>query len=82
MAQIIVRNLEDAVRDGLSDLARSQGLSMEEMVCDILREAAMGEKAPQLGLGSSIAQRFSKIGLSEDIPEIRGQSVEPPSFEQ
>jgi len=82
MAQFIVRNLEDDVRDKLRDLAHSHGQSMEEMVREILRGAVMKKKSPKLGLGSQIAQRFAGKGLDEDIPEIRGQSIEPPSFEQ
>ena len=37
MAQFIVRNLEDDVRDKLRELAQSHGQSMEETVRDILR---------------------------------------------
>jgi len=82
MAQFIVRNLEDDVRDKLRELAQTHGQSMEEMVREILRGAVMKKKAPALGLGSQIAQRFAGKGLTEPIPEIRGQSFEPPSFEQ
>jgi len=82
MAQFIVRNLEDDVRDKLRDLARSHGQSMEEMIREILRGAVMGKKAPKVGLGSQFAEQFEGKGLKKDIPEIRGQSIEPPSFEQ
>jgi len=81
VAQFIVRNLEDDVRDKLRDLARSHGQSMEEMVREILRGAVMKNKGRKLGLGSQIAQRFSENGLDEGIPELRGQFIEPPSFE-
>jgi len=82
MAQFIVRNLEDDVRDKLRDMARRHGQSMEETVREILRRAVMGKKVPKLGLGSQFAKRFEGKGLKEDIPELRGQSIEPPSFEQ
>jgi len=82
MAQFIVRNLEDDVRDKLRELAHSHGQSMEEMVREILRGAVMKKKPPKPGLGSQIAQRFAGKGLDEDIPELRGQSIDPPSFEQ
>ena len=48
MAQVIVRNLEDDVRDKLRELARSRGQSMEETVREILRSAVTG-KPPESG---------------------------------
>ncbi len=82
MAQFIVRNLEDDVRDKLRDLASNRGQSLEEMVREILRSAVMEKEPPKLGLGSQFTNLFGGKGLTEDIPEIRGQSIEPPSFEQ
>jgi hypothetical protein len=35
---------------------------------------------PAPGLGSRIAARFRKIGLSTDLPELRGQPVRPAGF--
>ena len=82
MAQFIVRNLEDDIRDKLRELAQEHGQSMEEMVREILRGAVMGNKAPKLGLGSQFAERFEGKGLTEDISEIRGQFIDPPSLDQ
>jgi len=81
MAQLIVRNLEEDVRDKLRDLARSHGQNMEELVREILRGAVMGKKIPKLGLGSQFAEQFEGKGLKEAIPEMRGQSMDPPCFE-
>ncbi len=81
MAQFIVRNLEDDVRDKLRDLASSCGKSMEEMVREILRGAVMEQTTPQPPLGSQLSQRFSSLGLKQEIPELRGQEAKPPSFE-
>jgi plasmid stability protein len=81
MAQLIVRNLEDDVRDKLRDLARHHGRSMEEEVRDILRGAVMGKGAARPALGSRLAERFSGHGLDEDVRELRGQPIEPPSFD-
>ena len=80
MAQLIVRNLEDDVRDKLRDLARDHGRSMEEEVREILRGAVMGQRSSRGNLGSRLAERFTAYGLNEDIPELRGQPIEPPSF--
>ena len=81
MAQFMVRNLEDDVRDKLQCLARDRGTSMEEIVREILRGAVMGQNAPRPRLGSRIAERFAGGGLDAEIAELRGQTVEPPSFD-
>lgn len=80
MAQFIVRNLEDDIRDKLRELARSHGRSMEDEVRHIIRGAVMGQGDPRPGLGSRLVERFSSHGLDEDITEVRGQVVEPPRF--
>ena len=82
MAQFIVRNLEDDVRDKLRELARKHGQSMEETVRDILRRAVMRQEQPRPRLGSRIAERFATLGWSGELPELRGQTVEPPSFDE
>lgn len=81
MAQFVVRNLEDDVRDKLRELARNHGQSMEEMVREILRGAVMGQSAPQVGLGTRLAERFASQGLTEEIPELRNNPIEPPRFD-
>lgn len=81
MAQFIVRNLEDDVRDKLRELARSQGQSMEEAVREILRRAVMRRSAQRPQLGSRIAQRFESIGLDQEIEELRAMPVQPLSFD-
>jgi plasmid stability protein len=55
---------------------------MEEEVRDILRNAAKDESESSEGLGTAIAKRFKGIGLTEDIPELRGFTIEPPSFDE
>jgi plasmid stability protein len=74
VAQLIVRDLDDYVKEHLKERARRHGRSMEEEVRDILCNAVKGEGAAQPGLGSRIAARFTGIGLSEPIPELRGHS--------
>ena len=83
MAQFIVRNLEDDVRDILRERAKKNGHSMEEEIRDILRAAAVKQdtSATSLGLGSRIAKRFVNCALDEDIPEWRGGPVQTPSFD-
>jgi len=82
MAQILVRQLEDDVKAKLQRRARQHGRSTEEEVREILRNAVRdGERAPAQ-LGSRIAARFAKVGLEEDIVELRGQPVRPARFDQ
>ena len=73
MAQFIVRDLEDEVKARLKRRAEQHGRSMEEEVREIMRNAAKAENRPQPRLGSRIAARFAKTGLTADLPELRGQ---------
>ena len=74
MAQFIVRDLEDDIKVRLKRRAERHGRSMEEEVRDILRNAAKEENRPVPRLGSRIAARFARTGLTGDLPELRGQT--------
>ena len=74
MAQIIVRNLEDDVKARLQRRAARHGRSMEAEVRHILRDAVKGQNQTIAKLGSRIAARFAKTGLTTDLPELRGQA--------
>jgi len=83
MAQLVVRNLEDSVKTRLQRRARRNGRSMEEEVRDILRAAVHKEEdAPEGGLGTEIAKIFAGHGLDSPIEELRGYTIEPPTFEE
>ena len=82
MAQLIVRNLENSVKQRLQRRAAKHGRSMEEEVRDILRNAAKDECGTSEGLGTAIAKRFKGIGLTEEIPELRGFTIQPPKFDE
>ena len=77
MAQIVVRDLEDDVKARLKRRAERNGRSMEEEVRSILRNAAREENRPRPKLGSRIAARFEKTGLTTDLPELHGQAPTP-----
>jgi antitoxin FitA len=82
MAQFIVRNLENEVKDRLQQRALRHGRSMEEEVRDILRNAVRDEgRQPAGGLGSEIAALFAGNGLAADIPELRGHAIRPAAFD-
>ncbi len=82
MAQLVVRNIESAVKAKLQRRAKRNGRSMEEEVREILRDATKGDGKPRKGLGTEIAELFRGIGLGpgEEIQELRGFTIEPPDF--
>ena len=77
MAQLVVRRLDDAVKSRLQRRARRHGRSTEEEIRDILRNAVRDEGAAPTRLGSRLAVRFTRIGLTRDIPELRGHPARP-----
>lgn len=81
MGQLLVRHLDDDVKAKLQRRARRHGRSTEEEVRDILRNAVRDEDGVRAPLGSRLAARFAGVGLEEDIPELRGQTVRPADFE-
>ncbi len=86
MAQLVVRNLEDDVRDKLRDRALTHGHSMEEEVRDILRAAVMATPDAPRKLGSLCRDRFAEnpeIGDEPfEIEELRGCIAEPITFDE
>jgi plasmid stability protein len=82
MAQILVRDIEDDVKERLRRRAKRHGRSMEAEARDILRDALKAEISSP-GLGTRIAARFRGIGLreGEEIQELRGHTIRSP-FEE
>ena len=81
MAQLVVRNLEDDVKERLQRRAKRHGRSTEEEVRTILREAVKGEEG-RPPLGSRLQARFRTLGLEGEIAELRGQPARPATFEE
>ncbi|MGB7555018.1 MAG: hypothetical protein WBM04_11645 [Candidatus Korobacteraceae bacterium] len=81
MAQLVVRSIENTVKQRLQRRAARHGRSMEEEVREILRSAVNQDEEPAGGLGTEIAALFAKAGLVSDIPELRGRTVKPATFE-
>jgi antitoxin FitA len=81
MAQLLVRNLDDDVKAKLQQRARRHGRSTEEEVRNILRNAIREDGVPLAPLGSRLRARFARIGLDENIPELRGQPACPAEFD-
>jgi plasmid stability protein len=81
MAQIIVRNIEDDVKENLKLRAKRNGRSTEEEVREILRNAVREKPPPSKGLGTRIRERFKGLGLRKgEIRELRGCPVRPAEF--
>ena len=77
MAQFIVRQLEEDIKARLKRRAARAGRSMEDEVRHILRNAVKQGTATAPRLGSRIMARFTKAGLTADLPELRGQPARP-----
>jgi plasmid stability protein len=80
LAQLLVRNLDDDVKAELRRRAKKHGRSTEEEVRDILRVAVNDRRAASLPLGSRFRARFARIGLDDDIQELRGNAAQPARF--
>jgi len=82
MAQLVVRKLENTVKERLQRRARRNGHSMEEEVREILRNAVAEKRPSSGGLGTRIAALVSKRGgLKTPIPEFRGHEIKPATFD-
>jgi len=77
MAQFVVRHLEDDIAEKLKQRARKHARSMEDEVRHILRAAVQQPPAGRQKLGTRIAQRFQRTGLTADLPELRGVPARP-----
>ncbi|MCU0242822.1 MAG: toxin-antitoxin system [Vicinamibacteria bacterium] len=72
MAQLLVRNIEENVKERLRRRATRHGHSTEEEVRDILRNAVRTDVGARAPLGTRLKARFVGIGIDEDIAPLRG----------
>ena len=83
MAQLIVRNLDEDVRDRLRERARAHNRSMEAEVREILHAAVATGRRESAGIGTRISTLFEKDGIERgEIGEIRGGEATPHGFEE
>ena len=69
MSSITIRNLEPSVKERLRIRAARHGLSMEQEVRDILREAVTRESEVRGDLAQAIGELFRPLGgVTLDIP--------------
>ncbi len=79
MASLTIRNLDENIKHRLKMMAARRGHSLEEEARQILRHAALKEKAAY-GLASRIVQRLrSGGGVDLPLPE-RSRPRNPPCF--
>ncbi|HEY2293100.1 MAG TPA: toxin-antitoxin system [Thermoanaerobaculia bacterium] len=81
MAELLIRHLDDDVKTKLQHRAHLHGRSTEEEVREILRDAVRDKSGTRQPLGSRIAARFAGLGLTEDVPELRGEQARPADLE-
>jgi hypothetical protein len=55
---------------------------MKKEVPDIFRNAVKPEIGIVMALGSRIRRRFARMGLREDVPELRGYEPRPAVFKK
>jgi len=79
VAQLIVRNLENTVKQRLQRRAARHGRSMEEEVREILRKASREEEPQEGGLGTEIVTLLAGRGVKHEIPKLQIK-LKPPKF--
>ena len=75
MAQLVVRHLEDSVKEKLRRRAARRRKSLEAEVRDILRDAVARPEPNERHLGSRIASRFTGLGFDRAFVELRGHAA-------
>jgi antitoxin FitA len=77
MAQLIVRNLDERVKEKLRRRAARRRRSLEAEVRAILSAAVARSDSAERDLGSRIAQRFAHLGVDLAVEELRGHHARP-----
>jgi len=80
MAQVVVRKLDEAVKQRLKRRAAQHGHSMEAEIRDILCDAVGVKAAKEEGLGALITRHFAGKGLNFEVQELRGEEARPAKF--
>jgi antitoxin FitA len=81
MAQVVVRNLDETVKERLRRRAARRGHSMEAEIRDILHHAVKKGRS-SVGLGTRIARRFAGKGFDFEAPEWHGEQARPAKFKK
>ena len=90
MAQLLVRNLDDVLKEQIRAQAKAKGRSLEEEARAILKSGVSATPAAdELGWATKINRKFRQIGLTnaefaefdEAISSLRGSPVRPAELE-
>lgn len=81
MAQLVVRRLDENVKQRLRARAARHGRSVEAEVRAIIEEATKDEgsgrtKSARIGLGTLMRRRFAKTGLSKEEARLFNEAIE------
>ena len=80
MTDLLLPDIDDALRDGLRRRAERNGRSIKAEARDILREALPEDERG--GLGTRIAARFADRGLEPgELPQRVRAPIKPVDFE-
>lgn len=71
MSKAIHVELDPKLVSALERRALLRGVSVEDEVREVLRNAVLGPPMTEYGLGTRMAARFADIGLDKPLPEIR-----------
>ncbi|MDA8563749.1 hypothetical protein N9L06_04780 [Mariniblastus sp.] len=80
MAELNLNHIGHDLQVELSKIAAEEGLSVEEVVEAIIRDAIKAKQQPHIA--TRLIERFSKVGLRDDetIDELKGQEVRSPDL--
>jgi hypothetical protein len=81
MTTLTIRNLDDATKQRLRMRAARHGVSMEEEVRRILKEALRPAAAPS-GLGKRLWDRFAGLGAEEFVVPERYAPRRAPQWDE
>jgi len=81
MGQLLIRNLDEAIKQRLRERAAEHGRSMEAEVRDIIERAIVGEPAsaskPRKSVGELTREIFEPLG-GVDLPDVRDRTPHKP----
>lgn len=83
MAQLLIRRIDDDVKENLRKRAKKHGVSMEEEARSILRSELLRTDEPKVGLGTQIAELFKDIDWGdEELPSLPRSPLKPLTFDE
>lgn len=83
MAQLLIRRIDEDVKENLRRRAKRHGVSMEEEARMILRAELLRDESGRPGLGTQIAELFAGIkDNDEPLEESRDHPVRYATFDE